>query len=106
MERLIEIESDCLCVVQRIKAIDSDYYVVFDLDEKKFKLFCRGQFGNPYCLTFPYDRLDERCVDYVLRTRVQNSDKIFEEIEKENELNTKRQIKQILNGLEERIYDS
>lgn len=106
MKRSIEIESDCLCIVERIKAIDKDYYVVYNLDKKCFELHSHLQAGNSYCLTFPFDTLDERCVDFVLKTRVQNSDMLFEEMERENAINEKRQIKKILNDLGEKIYDN
>jgi hypothetical protein len=42
----------------------------------------------------------------VLKTRVENSDALFREMEAENQKSRQRQIKQILNDFEEKIYDS
>lgn len=106
MKRSFEIESDCLDIIKRIKAIDEDYFVVFDLDKKKFELHNKSQGGNTYCLTFPFDTLDERAVTLVLKTRVQNSDALFEEMQRENEKQEKDNIKKIWNDFKETLYDS
>lgn len=106
MKRSFEIESDCLEIIKRIKAVDEDYFVVFDLDKKKFELHNKSQGGNTYCLTFPFDTLDERAVTLVLKTRVQNSDALFEEIQRENEKQEKDNIKKIWNDFKETLYDS
>lgn len=106
MKRSFEIESDCLDIIKRIKAVDEDYFVVFDLDKKKFELHNKSQGGNTYCLTFPFDTLDERAVTLVLKTRVQNSDALFEEIQRENEKQEKDNIKKIWNDFKETLYDS
>lgn len=106
MKRSFEIESDCLNIIKRIKAVDEDYFVVFNLDKKKFELHNKSQGGNTYCLTFPFDTLDERAVTLVLKTRVQNSDAIFEEMQRENEKQEKDNIKKIWNDFKETLYDS
>lgn len=106
MKKSFEMESDCLEIVRRIKAIDEDYCVIFNISTQKFELHNRSQCGGSYCLTFPFDTLDERAVDFVLKTRVQNSDRLFEEMERENRDLEKRQIKSALNDFEEKIYDS
>ena len=106
MKKSFEVESDCLEIVRRIKAIDEDYFVVYDIEKHTFELHNRSQIGGTYCLTFPFDTLDERSVDFVLKTRVQNSDKLFEEMERENREFEKRQMKAVLSDFEEKIYDS
>ncbi len=105
MKRSFEIESDCLDIVKRIKAIDEDYFVVYDLDAKKFQLHHKKQ-KQTYCLTFPFDTLDERAYLHVLKTRVQNSDEIFAKMEKENQALQRAKEKKFLNDLKEKIYDS
>ena len=106
MKKSFEVESDCLEIVRRIKAIDEDYFVMFNIATHKFELHSRAQCGGSYCLTFPFDTLDERAVDLVLKTRVQNSDRLFEEMERENRELERRQTKAVLNDFEEKIYDS
>jgi len=105
MKRSFRIESDCLGIIDRIKAIDSDYFIEFDLDKQKFVLHNSSQ-RNSYCLTFPFDQLDERSVDYVLQTRVQNADDLLKAMEDENERLQKQKIKQVLNDFKEKMYDS
>ena len=106
MRKSFEVDSDCLDIIRRIKAIDEEYFVVFNQITNCFELHNRSQCGDSYCLTFPFDTLDERAVDFVLKTRVQNSDKLFEEMERENRELEKRQIKSTLNDFEEKMYDS
>lgn len=106
MKRAFEIESDCLDIVKRIKEIDKDYFVMFNLDNGKFELHHRGQLKKTYCLTLPYDTLDERSVLYVLKTRVQNSDKIFKEIDEANKRLEKARVREVFNALKEGLYDS
>ncbi len=105
MKKSFEIDSDCLDIVKRIKAIDEDYFVVYDLDAKKLQLHHRRQ-QNTYCLTFPFDRLDERAYFHVLKTRVQNSDELFAKMEAENLALQRAKEKEILNDFKEKIYDS
>ncbi|MDE6583089.1 MAG: hypothetical protein K2K31_00345 [Clostridia bacterium] len=106
MKKLFKIESDCLDIVSRLKAIDKDYFVVFNEDSCKFEVHNSSQFQNTLCLILPFDVLDERTIDMVLKTRVQNADKLFQEMEEENKKLEKTQIKQILNDFEEKFYDS
>lgn len=105
MKKSFEIESDCLDIVKRIKAIDQDYFVMFDLNLKKFQLHDKSQ-KNSYCLTFPFDSLDERAVDMVLKTRVQNADEIFAQIEADNKRLQEKRVKEVLDDLKGNLYDS
>ena len=110
MKNSFEIDSDCLEIVRRIKSIDEDYFVMFNTQKKTFQLHHRAQRGSTYCLTFPFDTLDERAYFFVLKTRVQNSDKIFAEMEKQNAQLEKAVSKQVLNefleSIEEKQYES
>jgi hypothetical protein len=105
MKKSFEIESDCLDIIKRIKSIDKDYFVKYNQDGK-FELHHRGQGRNTYCLTFPFDELDERAYLHTLKTRVQNSDEIFKEMERENLKLMEKQTKKILNDAKEKFYDS
>lgn len=106
MKKLFKIESDCLDIVSRVKAIDKYYFIVFNEDTFKFEIHNSSQFQNTLCLVLPFEVLDERTVDMVLKTRVQNADKLFEEMEEENRKLERTKIKQILNDFEEKFYDS
>lgn len=106
MKRLFEICDDCLGVIERLKQIDKDYVLMRNIDRDCFELHNTAQKGSSYCLSFAYEQIDERMIDTVLKTRVENSDRLFREMEAENRINHQRQIKQILNDFEEKIYDS
>ena len=106
MKRLFEICDDCLGVIERLKQIDKDYVLMRNADRGVFELHNLAQRGNSYCLSFAYEQIDERMIVDVLKTRVENSDALFREMEAENRKNQERQIKQILNDFEEKIYDS
>ncbi len=106
MEKLFKIDSDCLDIVSRIKAIDKDYFLVYNEENQKFEVHNSSQTKHTLCLILPFDVLDERTIDLVLKTRVQNADKLFKEMEEENKKLEKAKIKQVLNDFEEKFYDS
>ena len=106
MDKSFEIESDCLDIVKRIKQIDKDYFVKYDPTKKEFQLHHRTQGFSTYCLTFPFECLDERAITYTLKTRVQNSDEIFEAMDRENRSLEKARVKEVLNDFKEKLYDS
>lgn len=106
MKKSFEIESDCLDIVKRLKEIDKDYFVVFNTETHKFELHNRQQKRNTYCLTLPFETLDERTIFYVLKTSVKNCESLFEEMERKNKLLRQKQVKEILNDFEEKFYDS
>ncbi len=83
----IEIKNDLFNVVKRLQKIDPDYFVLFNTRTKKFELHNKSQgLGvKTYCLTFPFNVLDVRAVNYTHQTSVRNSVKLFSEIEKNNE---------------------
>ncbi len=105
-KKLFEIESDCLDIVKRIRTIDKNYFVMFNPDTRQFELHNHAQGKGTYCLTFPFDVLDERAISFTLKTRVQNSDALFEEMEAENRAIEQANIKAVLNNFEEKLYDS
>ncbi len=106
MKRFFVVESDCLGIVQRLKEIDGGYFLVFDIDKKKYELHDKSQMRNSYCLTFPFDQIDERMVDMAKKTRVQNSDALFEEMERENKRRQDQVISATMKTFKEKLYES
>lgn len=100
-----KIYSDCLDITKRLKEIDRGYFVVFNLKRKKLELHNSLQSDDTFCLTIPYNTLDERTITLALKTRKEKQDELFEEIEAENEKNLKAQCRKILNEAEGRLYD-
>lgn len=79
----IEIESDVFDIIKRIKDIDKNYYIMYNLDNCKYELHYRG-LPNTYCFTCPFDNLDKRFIDLVYKTNIQYIDNIVEDIDNNN----------------------
>lgn len=103
MKNLIQIFTDPFFICQRLKEIDKSYFVMFDLEKKNYQLHSSEQRGNSYCLTFPFDCLDARAVEHARKTRVENEEKIIEEIDRENKRLEKKLIKDEINRLKEAL---
>lgn len=79
-----EVVSDLFGVADRLKEIDRDYFIFFSYRYRRFEVHNRAQRGSSLCLVLPYDRLDERTVRLVRRTRVKNAAGLLKEVEREN----------------------
>lgn len=79
----IEIDGDVYFIAERLKEIDFNYFILYNTKKKCYEIHHHGQ-SDTYCLTVPYDELDERTIDFVNKTRVENRDRLFAELEKEN----------------------
>jgi hypothetical protein len=77
----MKIEKDVFDIADRIKEIDSDYYIEFNFKTNKFELFGKG---GAKLLVFPFESLDERAILHARRTRVERIEKIIAEIDKNN----------------------
>ena len=106
MKRCFAVESDCLGIVERLKKIDRDYIILYNLDSNNYELHNKNQQGDSYCLTFPFETIDERMIDLTLKTRVENSDALFEELDKENSKLEKQIASTALNAFKESLYES
>ena len=100
------IQSDTYFICERLKEIDSSYFILFNFENNKFEIHSSMQRGSTYCLTIPYEVLDERTVDLVKKTRANNVDKLIEEIDQENERIQKQREKEAVDCLKEVMYDS
>ena len=103
---LVEIQNDVYFISSRVKEIDKDYQIFFNTNRKVFEIHNKGQIGDSYCLTVPYSLLDERTVKNVRKTRVENRKKLFEELEKSNDLLEKINEKRILEDAKDQMYDA
>ena len=82
---LIRIDTDCLFITNRLREIDSSYFVVFNSKKNQYEVHSKRQAKNTFCVGLPFSKLDERTIDFVLKTRIENIDKIIEKIEKQNQ---------------------
>lgn len=80
----IKIKNDLYNICKRLKSIDKKYFILYDKAKNKFEIHNSNQPFSTYCLTIPYDKLDKRTIDYVLKTKNENFDKILKEIENSN----------------------
>lgn len=106
MEKII-VNSDALDVISRIKNWNNKYEVLFIPKLKKFVLYLfENELVPPiYCLTFPYEQIDERMIDYVQKSEVQNRKHVLKEMEESNALLLKKEQKKILEKME-KLSDS
>ena len=79
----IKIESDALFVSNLVKQIDKDYYILYDTKKQKYELHNSAQVGDSYCVTCPYKNLDSRFLEHVQKTRRENQNTIFEELDRQ-----------------------
>ena len=68
----IKIESDVYNISKRVKYIDKDYYVVYNTSTSKFEIHNLSQLGSTFCLTLPFNELDERTLEYINETKSEN----------------------------------
>ena len=100
-----EIKSDALGIIERIKAWNNNYSVYFDSKIKKFKLYLTKSEILPkeYCLTFPYEIIDERMLIHTQKSEIQNREAYLKEIENENALLLKNEQKKLINQMENNL---
>lgn len=91
-----EVRSDTFGIVDRLKAIDEGYFVVYDKKSHGYEVHNRFQRGNTFALKVPYPSLDARTVTLVRRTRAENAKKLLDEIERENKKREERADKAII----------
>lgn len=80
----VQIMHDVYDISKRVKNIEMNYYVVYDTFKQKFEIHNSNQIGSSYCLTLPFDRLDERTLKYIRSTQSKNIDEILMKIENDN----------------------
>ena len=82
----IKIFNDVYEISKRISYIDKDYYVVYDTSKQKFEIHNSNQIGGSYCLTLPYNELDERTLKYVCLTQTANIEEILKNLQNDNKI--------------------
>ena len=102
---LYEILNDVFFISDRIKEIDENYKIYFNSEKNKFEIHNIGQIGDSYCLTVPFQYLDERTINFVKQTLAINSEKLFDEIDKNNQILKERSEKNILNFAKDKLFD-
>lgn len=84
MEKIL-IKNDLHNISTRLKQIDKNYFLVFNTKNNRFEVYYRKGLNVSLELVLPFDRLDARTIDYVLKTRIENKQKLFLEMEQNNQ---------------------
>jgi hypothetical protein len=66
------ITDDLFDIVGRLKNIDPQYQIYRNHERERYELWWNGRFS----LEIPFDRLDERTLEYAQKTRRENADEI------------------------------
>jgi len=83
---LIHIKNDLYGIAERIRHIDSGYFIVWNVVRKKYEVHNVDTLcPSTYEFTVPYNELDSRTLEYCKETRRENTEKLIAEIEKNNE---------------------
>lgn len=83
-DELTIIEHDLFGISDRLKGIDSNYFVCYNSSKHRFELHNSFQRGSTLSLVVPYESLDVRTVDYALRTRAERAEQLLAQMELEN----------------------
>jgi MFS superfamily sulfate permease-like transporter len=79
------ITEDTFDIAKRLKQIDNNYILKFNLHKKQYEVFYKESDKHILQLVLPFKELDKRTIDYVNKTRVQNIEKLIKNIQKQNE---------------------
>lgn len=99
----IKINHDVYEISKRILDIDRYYYIVYNTLTGNFEIHNSSQLDCSYCLTLPFDTLDERTLKYVRETASANIEKILEKIENDNKLRENAERRRVLSQFNESI---
>lgn len=81
----IRISSDVFNICNRIKKIDKYYFIIYNDKTGKFEIHNSKQPFCSYCLTVPYDSLDNRTLNLVHKTLFTKKEELFKEMEQFND---------------------
>lgn len=101
MKNKVKLNTDNYFICERLREIDISYFVLYNLITKKYEVHSSQQIDNSYCFTVPYKVLDARTIDYALKTRIENKDKLIAEIDRQNMLLEKEIVKNEIDTLKE-----
>lgn len=93
----IKIESDVFDICNRIKEIDDGYFILYNIKNNKYEIHNFKQL-NSYCLTVPYDELDEKTLKSILETKIEYIDNIIEEIDNNNKIEERKSNESVKNA--------
>ncbi len=81
---MIEILNDLYDIANKIKQINPCYKIFRNEQKHRFEIHSKRGNNLVLELVLPFDKLDYRTVNLVNKTKIENADALFEEIEKTN----------------------
>lgn len=86
IDKYREVITSSTCnIPQRLRQIDKGYFLVRNHSTKQFEVHHREQIGNTFCLSIPFNELDERTLQRVRETRTEYIRNIIAEMDRKNE---------------------
>lgn len=81
---LIKIKSDVFDIADRVKEVDSGYFVVYNTVLSRFEVHNRHQKGSTFCIVCD-DGLNCKVITKLRKSKIENIDKILREIDENNQ---------------------
>jgi hypothetical protein len=81
--RSIYVENNVYDIPNRLREINPNFFVMFNPDIQKYELHDRSQMVT-HTITFPFDELDGRCIDYTRERLVERADILFKQMQEKN----------------------
>lgn len=79
-----EIFLDTFDIVKKIKSIDNNYRVFRNIQKHRFEIYYQKGLNLDLQLVVPYGELDYRTINLLNKTKVENADELFKEIDNHN----------------------
>ena len=104
-EKKMFIDHDLFGISDRIKDIEDEYFILFDMDRGKYEVHSKANPKDTYCFTVPYKELDARVLEYCRKTHIANNKELMKDLNKQAELHMKHQKKRRTDILEDRSLE-
>ena len=79
---LIAITNDLYDISSRLRSVNDDYRLYYNAQKHRYEVHSATR--NTLQFVVPYDELDARTISYALYSRVENAERIFADIDKNN----------------------
>lgn len=79
---MILITNDLYDISSRLRTINDDYRLYYNVAKGRYEVHSAARGALQFVV--PYDELDARTVQYARYSRVENAERIFEDIERNN----------------------
>lgn len=97
------VENNVFDIPERLKEYDESFFVVFNFKNKKYEVHSTDNLFNTYCFTVPYNELDSRTIDLVMKndTNKKSAKEFINEIEDHEYKVEKRKDRELKNWIED-----